>query len=465
MPTYFEIPHIDEALFAGNAILWPGEVIEEELKVPGAYTQSNDLTLEKLLAGPHASKCVIATAETPYTFLSHRHSSDPNVSRAHHVDEYIAAYKPGLVWLDIACIPQGGPKYSKYDYFSHTRPTVMNLHLILRGAKDVLVCLKPEHELESRLTRHIRHELLAGVLYNLRQHCYGIGAPFYALDARAVALSQEMTNNEYYDRLFCYVERIACPKEGPTNLRDQFGQWLKKLRALGNDVIAMEKQFKDKVRGGLTREKNTEERIDSVIAIAEGLFGGGRGAKDPLSFVEQLSCACDADRIAVRRIEKELLGFRFVPEDVVAIQVALNTPRRTHVTDLASIGKFRSVTVWSEFPDLNEYELCRNGKNLALVLGGALREGRPVWVSSKDTGIVQVVVMGMDLGMTEHTIIHLWDDGTKASIERYQGVFYTSSCCVSMNGGITIQPLRMLENVNDSNKLMAVADQFTCPVR
>ncbi len=315
-----------------------------------------------------------------FSFISHMHSTDPD-KLGSDVITSIAEMGQRFVWMDLCSMCQDNfPGDDIYNYDIHTRPVVLNLHTIMQQAYEGCICLNvctsqnPDpldiyslfrdeigHRMNkmlkliasppSYLTPAVPYEssdpLDIDDVWESAMLCHGID--FANLESFsnsrgmnreihvAIQIYEDVKNgwfptNEYFGRLWCYVERLGMSDEAiyvyPSRKQIVPEAHIHKLWKIYNILnnifesrptfISSVNMLKLKYMLGETQNMLVDytHRYRQIFGMKYkpcGDFSFLPTTLGPFAQVELLSCYCDSDRIVVAKIEAKLRG-----EDIIA---------------------------------------------------------------------------------------------------------------------------------------------------
>ena len=161
----------------------------------------------------------MATAETKFTFVSHKHRRvEAGLGVLGVKWKKLEAIADEWIWLDVACMLQKDTP--DYNYERMTKPTVLRLHLIMQEAAAAVVLLEDEDASSAWIERNLPAAVSLSAEIPM---CEASDTPNpkesmnfnrakqkleqFEKEVEQMCLAANPFGNEYYSRLWCYIER------------------------------------------------------------------------------------------------------------------------------------------------------------------------------------------------------------------------------------------------------------------
>eukprot|EP00299_Pterocystis_sp_00344_P018524 c9246_g1_i1.p1 GENE.c9246_g1_i1~~c9246_g1_i1.p1 ORF type:complete len:519 (-),score=128.68 c9246_g1_i1:81-1637(-) len=314
----------------GKAVCWDSKQLLSLIQqlVSARHTK---ISLELLLEQGKRQSITPFVLQTGYTFISHKHSHHENRLAGIGNKWKNLAHLSGPVWIDLVSMFQG--TWNGYDFESHTKPTVTELHNIIRNASRAEIWLDGQDTdpltfdqlLQSCEMRFTVATTLAEYplsAYGVHLDCELLRSSAKAFD-RLFALAHDLPRDEYFGRLWCYVERMGCRACGPDQIR---GKSMTGHVELLNVVVEMLRNMFEFMELLISKNVNEYLSQDSVEVVG-AVIGLGKTIVDmygsstsemssPFTLYDRLACFDQGDRLIVYEIEARLKGVKLSPRDI-----------------------------------------------------------------------------------------------------------------------------------------------------
>jgi hypothetical protein len=387
-----------------------------------------------------------STNRLPFQFVSHKHSTCPDKLGV-EVKESLKEIGDELIWIDLCSMFQPNVSFCPgYNYSVHTEPVVNNLHLIMNQAEKGYIMLNPSESMGIDPLK-VREGLVE--FTSLYQSAYDEmsrsedSVVQFALRTvtenlrclRFFLSSGWIPEDDYFGRLWCYVERLGMNPESiyvfPGNLKLNIQHHLASLQEMLNAIPAIytgedgHSGFRDPFYW--KKVSLCYERYSKRIYQLFGRTGGD--VLGPHAQLAMLDCWCDADRVKVAQLESRLRSMDInIADWTAALQLCLGKPN-------LPIGKenFVSSSQWNTQPKLQSFSIVvKWAIQLGYLCGdyvevGDLKEPLPFEHRVSRANRLRFIIKGKThifLGIDQKFITSCFDGGLPVGFQYFSDDFY-----------------------------------------